>query len=118
LIEIVEQKEIDWDQLEFEGVGRFKNILHMIADKKPANYGVLLEAYRDHADEAIVKKLASFDLLIPDDGTEAEFCGALNGLLKQSKEAGIARLLAKAQSEGLDTQEQEALVKLLAKKIV
>ncbi len=115
-IEIVEQKEIDWNQLEFEGVEKFKNILHMIADKKPANYGVLLEAFRNHADEAIVKKLASFDLLIPDDGTEAEFCDALNGLLKQGKEAGIARLQAKAQSKGLDTQEQETLVKMLANK--
>jgi DNA primase len=115
-IEIVEQKEIDWDQLEFEGVERFKNILHMIADKKPANYGVLLEAYRNHADEAIVKKLASFDLLIPDDGTEAEFCDALNALLKKAKEAGIASLQAKAQGEGLDMQEQEALVKMLANK--
>ena len=102
--------------MDFEGVEKFKNILRMIADKKPANYGVLLEAFRNHADEAIVNKLASFDLLIPDDGTEAEFCDALNGLLKQAREAGIARLLAKAQSEGLDTQEQETLVKLLANK--
>jgi DNA primase len=115
-IEIVEQKEIDWYQLEFEGVQRFKNILHIIADKKPANYGVLLEAFRNHVDEAIIKKLASFDLLIPDDGTEAEFCGALNGLIKQGREAAIARLQAKAQSKGLDIQEQKTLVKMLANK--
>ena len=115
-IEIVEQKEIDWNQLEFEGVERFKSILHMITDKKPTNYGMLLEAYRDHADEGIVKKLASFDLLIPDDGTEAEFSDALNGLLKQGREAGIARLQAKAQSKGLDSHEQEMLVKMLANK--
>jgi len=115
-IEIVEQKEIDWNQLEFEGVERFKSILHMIADKKPTNYGMLLEAYRDHADEGIVKKLASFDLLIPDDGTEAEFSDALNGLLKQGREAGIARLQAKAQSKGLDSHEQETLIKMLANK--
>jgi DNA primase len=115
-IEIVEQKEIDWNLLEFEGVERFKNILHMISDKKPTNYGVLLEAYRDHADEAIVKKLASFDLLIPDDGIEAEFCDALNGLLKQGREAAIAKLQAKADSKGLDIQEQETLVKMLANK--
>lgn len=115
-IEIVEQKEIDWNQLEFEGVERFKSILHMITDKKPTNYGMLLEAYRDHADEGIVKKLASFDLLIPDDGTEAEFSDALNGLLKQGREAGIAKLQAKAQSKGLDSHEQETLVKMLANK--
>jgi DNA primase len=61
-IEIVEQKEIDWDQLEFEGVDKFKSILQIISDKKPINYGVLLETFRNHTDEAIVKKLASFDL--------------------------------------------------------
>jgi DNA primase len=115
-IEIVEQKEIDWNQLEFEGMEKFKNILQVIADKKPTNYGVLLEAYRDHADEVIVKKLASLDLLIPDDGIEAEFCDALNNLLKQGREAGIAKLQAKAQSKGLDIQEQETLVKMLANK--
>jgi len=115
-IEIVEQKEIDWNQLEFEGIERFKSILHMIADKKPTNYGMLLEAYRDHADEGVVKKLASFDLLIPDDGAEAEFSDALNGLLKQGRETGIARLQAKAQSKGLDSHEQETLIKMLANK--
>jgi DNA primase len=115
-IEIVEQKKIDWSQLEFEGIERFKSILHMIVDNKPANYGMLLEAYRDHADEGIVKKLASYDLLIPDDGAEAEFSDALNGLLRQGREAGIARLQAKAQSKGLDSHELEALVKMLANK--
>jgi DNA primase len=115
-IEIVEQKKIDWSQLEFEGIERFKSILHMIVDNKPANYGMLLEAYRDHADEGIVKKLASYDLLIPDDGAEAEFSDALNGLLRQGREAGIARLQAKAQSKGLDSHELETLVKMLANK--
>jgi DNA primase len=115
-IEIVEQKEIDWDCLEFEGIEKFKSILQVITDKKPANYGVLLEVYRDHADEAIVKKLAALDLMIPDDGIEAEFSDALNGLLKQGREAGITRLQAKAQSKGLDSQEQETLVKMLSNK--
>ncbi|MGR8998330.1 MAG: DNA primase [Gammaproteobacteria bacterium] len=115
-IEIVEQKEIDWDCLEFEGIEKFKSILQVITDKKPANYGVLLEVYRGHADEAIVKKLAALDLMIPDDGIEAEFSDALNGLLKQGREAGITRLQAKAQSKGLDSQEQETLVKMLSNK--
>ena len=115
-IEIVEQKEIDWNQLEFEGIEKFKTILQMIADKKPANYGVLSEVFRNHPDETIVKKLATFELLIPEDGIEAEFCDALNGLLKQGREAGLARLWDKAQGEGLNIQEQEMLVKMLANK--
>jgi len=40
----------------------------------------------------------------------------LNGLIRQGREAGIARLQAKAQNEGLDIQEQETLVKMLANK--
>jgi DNA primase len=115
-IEIVEQKEIDWNCLEFEGIEKFKNILQMIADKKPTNYGVLLEAYRDHTDETIVKKLASLDLLIPDDGIEAEFCDALDKLLRQARIAGLDRLLVKDKAKGLDPQEKEVLRKMLANK--
>ncbi|MDD5322997.1 MAG: DNA primase [Methylococcales bacterium] len=113
-IEIVEQKEIDWNQLEFEGVEKFKSILQMIAVNKPTNYGALLEDFRNHTDEVIVKKLASFDLLIPDNGIEAEFCDALNGLLKQGREAAITKLQAKADSKGLDREEKELLLKMLA----
>ena len=115
-IEIVEKNEIDWNQLDFEGVEKFKNILQIISDKKPSNYAVLLEAFRNHSDEAIVKKLASYDLLIPDEGIETEFCDALNGLVRQGREAGLARLRAKAQRNGLDPQDQELLLKMLANK--
>ncbi|MDP2903269.1 MAG: DNA primase [Methylovulum sp.] len=114
LIEIVEQKEINWNLLEFDGIERFKNILQVIADKKPTNYGVLLEAYRDHADEAIVKKLASLDLLTPEDGVEAEFSGALDKLLAQGRESRCARLLVKEKTMGLSPQEKEELKRLLA----
>ena len=115
-IQIVEQKEIDWDQLEFDGVDKFKNILQLIADKKPTNYGVLLEAFRDHPDEAIVKKLASLDLLIPEDGAEVEFCDALNRLITQARSTNLDRLLAKDKTQGLDLQEKEMLRKILAAK--
>ena len=54
--------------------------------------------------------------MIPDDEIETEFCDALNGLLKQGREAGIAKLQAKADSNGLNIQEQEMLVKMLANK--
>ncbi|MDD5277107.1 MAG: DNA primase [Methylovulum sp.] len=116
LIEIVEQKEIDWDQLAFEGVEKFKNILQMIADKKPANYGMLIESYRGHADEALVKKLASLDLLIPNDGIEAEFCDALDGLLRQARSAGLEKLLIKEKTRGLEMHEKEMLRKMLTNK--
>lgn len=116
LAELLEQREIDWSGLEFPGAPLFKNILQMITDIKPANYGVLLEAYRDHTDEAVIKKLASLDLLIPDDGIETEFFDALNSLLSQTRETVLARLLDKGKTEGLDAQEKELLRKMLTAK--
>ncbi len=116
LVVNIEQKNIDWRGLEFPGIEQFHSILQVILDRKPTNTAVLLEFYRDHTYEKTVKELASLDLLIPDDGIEAEFCDALNGLLKQGRKAGITRLQAKAESKGLDIQEQELLLKMLTGK--
>lgn len=116
LAEIVEQREIDWRGLEFPGIDLFKGVLRMILDEKPANAAVLVEFYRGATEEKLVKALASLDLLVPDEGVEAEFCGALDQLLKQARDVGIDRLLAKQEAKGLDAQEKEVLLKMLANK--
>jgi DNA primase len=116
LANIVEQKAIDWSGLEFRGIELFKNILQVILDKKSVNTAVLIEYYRNTAEEKSVKALALLDLNISDEKIEKVFSDALNVLLEQGREAGIAKLQAKAQSKGLDIQEQKALVKMLANK--
>lgn len=116
LIEMVEQKDIDWDYLEFEGAEKFKDILIRVLQNKPVNYGVLLELYRGHADEAIIKKLASSDLSISDDKVENFFSDAINRLVAQAKSAWLEKLLNKEKIKGLDPQEKELLRKLLANK--
>ncbi|MDD1624252.1 MAG: DNA primase [Methylococcaceae bacterium] len=116
LADIVEQKDIDWSGLEFRGIELFKSILQVILDKKSVNTAVLIEYYRNTAEEKSIKALALLDLFVSDDKIEAVFGDALNGLLKQGREAGIAKLQAKAQSRGLDSQEQETLVRMLVNK--
>lgn len=116
LADSVEQKNIDWNGLEFRGIELFKNILQVVLDRESVNTAVLIEHYRDTAEEKSVKALALLDLYVSDDKIETVFCDALKVLLKQGKEAGIARLQAKAQSKGLDAQEKEILVKLFANK--
>jgi DNA primase len=116
LIEIVEQKAIDWGGLEIRGIELFKNIQQVILAKKSVNTAVLIEYYRNTAEEKLIKALALLDLNISDEKIEKVFSDALNVLLEQGRDAGIARLQAKAQSKGLNTQEQEALVKMLANK--
>lgn len=111
---VFEQKEIDLSRLEFPGVELFKALLETIQDKKPANVAVLLELYRGTAEEKTIKALASLELLVPDEGVEAEFCGAVESLLVQAREAELDRLEAKAKNEGLHPQEKERWLSLLA----
>ena len=114
LVDNVEQKNIDWSGLEFRGIELFKSILQVILDKRSLNTAVLIEYYRNTVEEKSVKALALLDVYVVDDKIEEVFCDALDGLLKQAKEASIERLQAKAQDKGLDVQEQATLIKLLA----
>ncbi len=116
LAEALEQREIDWSELEFPGVALFKNILQMIEDKNPANSVVLVECYRDAAEEKSIKALALLDSQVSDDKIDAVFFDSLDRLLIQARETALTRLLNKGKTEGLDTEEKEALRKMLATK--
>ncbi|MDD1612625.1 MAG: DNA primase, partial [Methylococcaceae bacterium] len=108
-----ELQEIDWNALAFPGVELFRNIVQAILAQKPANSAILLEYYRDSADEKSVKALAFLDLLIAPDNIETVFCDALASLIKQSAENELERLLSK---KVLTSDEKESLRKLLASK--
>ncbi|MFZ2407101.1 MAG: DNA primase [Methylobacter sp.] len=117
LAETAEQREIDWSALEFKGVTLFKNILQMIADKNPANAAILMECYRETAEENSIKALALLDTKVPDDKIETVFCDSLDRLLTQARETSLDRLLEKSKTKGLDAQEKELLRKMLAVKL-
>jgi DNA primase len=116
LSELLEQREIDWSELEFPGASLFKSIRHMIADKNPANAAVLVECYRDAAEEKPIKALALLDLQVSDDKIDRVFCDALDRLLTQAREAVLSRLLDKNKTGGLDVREKELLRKMLTAK--
>jgi len=113
LAELIEQREIDWDGLDFSGAALFKNILQMIADKNPANAAVLVECYRGTAEEKPIKALALLDSQVSDDNIETVFYDSLNRLLTQARETALTKLLNKSKTEGLDAQEKELLRKML-----
>ena len=101
LIDKVEEKEINREGLEFPGIQLFKDIRASVLEKKPANTAVLLEAYRDHSNEKIVKILAALELFPQDQHVDAEwvkneFSNGLENLLAQArKEADFQKLVAK-----------------------
>jgi len=113
LAELIEQREIDWNGLDFSGAALFKNILQVIADKNPSNTAVLMECYRDTAEEKFIKALALLDVQVSDDQIETVFCDSLDRLLTQARETVLTRLLNKGKTEGLDAQEKELLRKML-----
>ncbi|MGZ5044375.1 MAG: DNA primase [Methylobacter sp.] len=99
LAELAEQREIDWNELDFSGSVLLKNILQMIADKNPPNMATLMECYRDTAEEKSVKALALLDAQVSDDKIEAVFCDSLDRLLTQARETALTRLLNKGKTE-------------------
>lgn len=116
LIEIIKQREIDWNSLTFDGVEKFCSILQTIMREKPPNAGALLEYYRGHPDEPIVKQLEALQLEIPAGNEEAEFIGALNKLFVQFTNNSRKSLLKKLETTGLTAQEKEQLQRLLKTK--
>jgi DNA primase len=110
----LENQKIEWEQYEFDGVDKFKAMLNFILSVKPANFGVLLEHYRNHEDAPIIKKLASYDFLVEEEGLEAEFLDAISRLSAQARETRLGKLLAKEKNQGLDPAEKELLRKLLS----
>lgn len=116
LVDLLEQRELDWSDLEFPGAELFKHILGTITERSPANSAVLVECYRDTAEEKAVKALAFLDLQVSDDKVDQVFNGALDRLLTQSREACLAKLLDKSKAKELDAEEKALLRKMLVAK--
>ncbi len=114
LIALIEKKDIDWNYLDFEGIEKFRQILDVLFATRPANYGILIEQYRGHPDEAIIKKLASVEF--PNENIEKLFLESINRLFVETSAALIDKLLEKSKIVGLSKAEKEELVKLLSKK--
>ena len=116
LIHNIDNKDTTWDDLDIRGIDLFKNIQQVILSKNAINTGVLIEHYRNTADEKSVKALASLNLYVSETNIDMVFSDALNSLLKQGKYATIAKLETKAQNQGLELHEQKLLIKILTDK--
>ncbi len=114
LAEVIKQKEIDVNSLSFAGSDLFISLLQAIyASQKPVKTAILVELYRDTAEEKTVNALATLVFPIADDMIDAVFFDALNVLLKQSWDTKLDLLLSKNERT---PQENEELRQILAKK--
>ncbi|MEQ1637202.1 MAG: DNA primase [Methylococcales bacterium] len=120
LIGILEQRNIEWDTLDFPGLDLLRKIIQIITTTQAsnsANAAILIEAFRNSADYKSVVTLASLSVLNPGDNIEKVFCDGLNGLLKQAHENKVAQLLEKSKVMPLSDLERETLKKMDFKQI-
>jgi DNA primase len=113
LIEIIEQYQLDWSRLDFPGIDLLSEIVNAIELIRPENTGVLLEFFRDKANEKIIYTMVNSEVLIQEDDIEAEFSGALKRLQPMSNEAALNKLWEKLKTQGLNSAEKEQLSQLL-----
>ncbi len=94
------------------------NLLVLLVDKCQGNpnitTGQLLEHWRDTKHEAMLSRLASWDLAIHDEIIETVFNDALGKVFDQCVEQQIATLLDKSRTMGLSDAEKQELALLIS----
>lgn len=112
----IEQREIEWQDLDFQGLALLQKIVHVIMTATSAvSTAVILEAFRDTQDYKSIIALAALPVIAPKEGIDQEFCDGLDVLLKQAREKRVAYLLEKSKSVPLSVSELESLKKSMLK---
>lgn len=111
LVELLEQKKIDWQLLDFPGKVLLFAVMQKIIEGNPANTAMVLELFRESSDYPQVLALAQLDLQLPESGIRQQFVGAVDRLLEQATEKLYTELLKKNLTE-LTLAEKEMLKKM------
>lgn len=94
----------------------FQEIINIIKSQPHLKTGGLLEHFRGKEEQKIIAKLAKKEHLIPEEGLEKEFKGALHRWAILSYDNKINDLLSKAAKDSLNATEKEALNCLIKEK--
>ncbi|NLS12344.1 DNA primase [Vibrio sp. SM6] len=93
------------------------NLLHEVLDKcridPHITTGQLLEQWRNSQNEALLARLASWEIPLDDDNQEELFLDSLDKIFAQCVEKQIETLQAKARSVGLSAEEKRELLALM-----
>ena len=98
-----------------EGV-LINQLIEIIRKNTSITVGGLLESFRSQPAEPLITHFANKEHIIPQEGIEAEFLGALKQMAAEDREKTIQQLLAKATGGELMPDEKQALAALISKK--
>lgn len=92
--------------LPLPGLSLFVEVLDKCHAHPHINTGQLLEHWRDNKHEALLSRLASWEIPLDEDNQEDIFLDSLDKILAQCVEKQIENLQAKARSVGLSAEEK------------
>lgn len=99
--------------LPLPGLSLFVEVLDKCHVHPHINTGQLLEHWRDNKHEALLSRLASWEIPLDEDNQEDIFLDSLDKILAQCVEKQIENLQAKARSVGLSAEEKRELLALM-----
>ncbi|ELA7931880.1 DNA primase [Vibrio parahaemolyticus] len=99
--------------LSIPGLSLFADVLDKCQAHPHINTGQLLEHWRNSQNEALLSRLASWDIPLDEDNQEEIFLDSLDKIISQCVEKQIENLQAKARSVGLSAEEKRELLALM-----
>lgn len=102
--------------IELRGYEVLQEMINLIKEHGDLTTGSLLEFWRDRAEGKSLAKLAQTEHMIPEQGLQNEFIGAIERLRKLGREQTIKNLIAKATQMSLSTEEKLELDELIRSK--
>lgn len=99
--------------LSIPGLSLFVDVLDKCQEHPHINTGQLLEHWRNSQNEALLSRLASWDIPLDEDNQEEIFLDSLDKIIAQCVEKQIENLQAKARSVGLSAEEKRELLALM-----
>ncbi|EJB8442614.1 DNA primase [Vibrio parahaemolyticus] len=99
--------------LSIPGLSLFADVLDKCQSHPHINTGQLLEHWRNSQNEALLSRLASWDIPLDEDNQEEIFLDSLDKIIAQCVEKQIENLQAKARSVGLSAEEKRELLALM-----
>ncbi|MFA0566734.1 DNA primase [Vibrio gallaecicus] len=100
-------------ELTLPGLSLLTEVLDKCRSNPHINTGQLLEHWRDSKNEALLSRLASWEIPLDEDNQEDIFLDSLDNILAQCVEKQIENLQAKARSIGLSAEEKRELLALM-----
>ncbi|MBW3697177.1 DNA primase [Vibrio sp. T187] len=100
-------------ELTLPGLSLLIEVLDKCREHPHINTGQLLEHWRNSKNEALLSRLASWEIPLDEDNQEDIFLDSLDNILAQCVEKQIENLQAKARSIGLSADEKRELLALM-----